>query len=297
MRVIMIAILVCLVLVGYAFGQSYDGIILGEGVRMREFPELSAKIVSILQAGKLVDLLDVTQERFKLNDTYMYGYHWYHVSIRDGHEGWVYGEYVYLISEDILPPDWIANDESGVLIKQSYIDSYFGDKDILTKLFSVDEVKYKVNFGIEPSYPISDADGLSGSTIHALPFFYDIVNSKALPFIVHEDEPSKVKGLEKIEFFSTRYNAWSTKDGGCWVRLACDEGLSEHLSTIQIVESEEYGNLLILKVTFNLQDGGGEYHLLLFPKDNRTEVECIYYEEQSMGESIERGVNLLGDSE
>jgi hypothetical protein len=292
MKIVATGILICLMAV-QVYAQTYDAIIVGDAVRMREFPELSARILAILKGGTLVDLLDVTKERFRLNENYMYGYHWFHVSIRDGHEGWVYGEYVYLMSEDILPPDWTSNSESGVLIKHSYIDTYFGDKDILTKIFTVDEIKYKVNLGVEPSYPISDEQGLSGSTIHSLPFFYDIMAEKALPFIAYEEKPSKVEGLEKIKFFSPRHNAWFTKDGGCRVRLASDEGITERLASIHIVESEKFGNLLILKVTFNLQDGGGEYHLLLFPKKDHIEVECIYYTEEYMGEGIERGVNLL----
>jgi hypothetical protein len=294
MRSMIVTFLILLFLpFGRVYGQTYDAIIMGDGVRMREFPDLSAKILSIFQAGKLVDLLDVTQERFKLNESYTYGYHWFKVSVREGHEGWVYGEYVYLLTEDILPPDWVSSDASGVQIKQSYIDAYFGDKDIMAKMFTVDGVKYKLNMGIEPSYPISDEQGLSGSIIHALPFFYDVMEEKGLPFIAYENKPGKVKGLEKLLFFSQRGYTWLSKDGGCWVRLASDEGITERLASVHIVESEEYGNLLILKITFNLQDGGGEYHVLLFPKDKRTEVECIYYTEEHMGEGIERGVNLL----
>jgi hypothetical protein len=64
-----------------------------------------------------------------------------------------------------------------------------------------------------------------------------------------------------------------------------------------MAQEEDYMALLVLKVTFNLQDGGGEYHLMLLPKEDRTEVECIYYTEQHMGEAIERGTNLLGGKE
>jgi hypothetical protein len=296
MRFLLIAIFVWLVVTG-VFAQPYDAIIVGEGVRMREFPDLSAKILAILNGGQMVDLLDVTQERFRLNDSYQYGYHWFKVSVRGGHEGWVYGEYVYLVSEDILPPDWVSEAEMGVRIKQSYIDYYFGDKDILTKIYTMYEVKYKLNLGVEPSYPISDADGLSGSVVHAIPFFYDIMAERGLLFIAYEDEPGKVPGLEKLQFFSQRGHTWKTKDGGCWVRLRSDEGISENLATLQMVQEEDYMALLVLKVTFNLQDGGGEYHLVLFPKDTRTEVECIFYAEQHMEEAIERGTNLLKGDE
>lgn len=297
MRFIPVTLLILLGALGQVSGQTYDAIIMGEGVRMREFPELSAKIVSVLNAGKLVDLLDVTQERFRLNESYEYGYHWFKVSVREGHEGWVYGEYVYLLTEDILPPDWVSEAESGIALKQSYLDTYFGDKDILTKIFSLRGVKYKLNLGVEPSYPISDEQGLSGSTIHALPFFYEIMDEKGLPFIAYEDEPGKAPGLEKLEFFANRGYTWKSKDGGCWVRLRCDEGITEHLATMQMVEREDNMSLLVLKVTFNLQDGGGEYHLVLFPKETRVHVECIYYTEQHMGEGIERGVNLLRENE
>lgn len=296
MKIFLIAIFICSVMAVSVAAQTYDAIIVGEGVRMRELPDLSAKILSILPRGKLVDLLDVTQERFRLNESYEYGYHWFKVSVRGGHEGWVYGEYVYLITEDILPPDWVSEAESGIQIKQSYIDTYFGDKEILNRIYTRYELKYKLNLGIEPSYPISDADGLTGSTIRALPFFYDIVEEKALPFIAYENEPAKVPGLEKLEFFCQRDHTWDTKDRGYWVRLRCDDGISEHLAKLQVVQEDEGMKLLVLKVTFNLQDGGGEYHLILFPEENCTEVECIYYTEQHMGEEIEKGVNQLKEN-
>ena len=76
-------------------GSSH--VIVGDGVRIRETPDLGGKVVGTLNSGELVSVDDETEQHFTISNGKMKagaGYKWMKVRTESGLTGWAFGEYV-----------------------------------------------------------------------------------------------------------------------------------------------------------------------------------------------------------
>jgi hypothetical protein len=131
---------------------AFDGdmwLVAGDKVRVRKTPTASAAVVTEVNAGLIVRVIEKTAVR----DTFLpgdsFGFYWYHCALSDGKKGWIYGKFLYQMNDD----------------------SFVTDKSLIGKEFIIERKKYIFGVAVEEANPVSDDEGLTGSEIHGLPFF------------------------------------------------------------------------------------------------------------------------------
>ena len=96
--------------------NMYDAIVVGENVRLREKPNLQCKTIAAMNTGQLLNIIDETDERESIgssgNSCAEYGYKWYEVKTSEGMTGWVFGMFLYKISNNDPHPSWVASKEN-----------------------------------------------------------------------------------------------------------------------------------------------------------------------------------------
>jgi hypothetical protein len=71
--------------------SRYVGEIRMNNVKLRKEPTTKSTIIRVLPTGALVRVVDRSEERFRISNTWEY---WYKIRLADGVEGWIYGIYL-----------------------------------------------------------------------------------------------------------------------------------------------------------------------------------------------------------
>jgi hypothetical protein len=208
--------------------RAFDGdaaVITGDNVRVRSQAKAVAPVTATLRIGTVVRIIEKTGSRDKLSKGDAFGYYWYKVDAGPRTQGWVYGQFVYSLNGD----RFVA--ENTLL----YNPHRFSGKEWL---FGV---------AVEPAYPVSDETGLTGSVIHAVPFFLDEKTNRAI-FIQSEKvaydlgEPAKPPAL-------FRFN---DSEGGTQKIQAIKIDQKTQAMTIEgFYETQVGGGKFILKIKIN----------------------------------------------
>ncbi len=203
--------------------SAFDGdaaLIVGDNVRIRSEANTTAKVVATLRIGSVVRILEKSSDRDKMGKKNEFGYYWYKIDAGKNVKGWVYGQFLYGMNGD----RFVAN---ASLLAQPHP---FSGK---AWLFGVAE---------EPSYPVSDDNGLTGSVIHALPFFFDEKFNKAL----------------FIQCDKTGYDLGEPTKPPALFRFNDSEGGTQTVKSITIDRKMQ---TMSIEGVYYLQDGGGVFSL------------------------------------
>ncbi len=207
---------------------SSSGIIVSNRkVEIKEKKISSSKTKFKLKTGSKVTIIDKTKNRAKYYKK-AFGYHWYKIK-KGKNEGWVWGKYLYLIKE-----------------KQIFLKKDFKNK------INFFKTPFFFNVAIEPSYPVMDKNGLTGSTIHGFPFFYK-KNNKVFSIKVDSRKAKIIFREPKNRFY--------------WLKLISNEGVGEKVKSIQVKKVKNI-KIIELIIQFVSQEGGGIYKLTLLKKKN-----------------------------
>ena len=174
---------------------NFDGFTVGNGVRLRESADLKSKKVAELPHGLLVSILDQTRRKSltKGSQCDEYGYPWLKIKTVAGHEGWIFGKFIYRF-------------EAG--------DGNENMKKYAGKTFKFDDEPFEFGVAFDFSYPVGDDEGLTFCEDMALPFFYKPGDEKIQPIFAR-----KTDGRD-----------WelSSHKNGYWALVSSD-GISEQL--------------------------------------------------------------------
>ncbi len=110
---------------------------------------------------------------------------------------------------------------------------------------SLGEETYRFSVAVEPSCPVMDDDGLTGSSVRGMPVLYREEECRAFPLLV---PGGVVPGVLFRERETDQY----------WFRLIDDSGLGEKVSRVEVVEHRT-GPALRVTVEYTTQEGGGRY--------------------------------------
>ena len=208
--------------------EETSGVVVGENVRLRKAPSLKGEIITKCNTGLKVVVMEKTEKRDKLQGREEYGYHWYKIEIPSGETGWLYGKFLYIISKT----------------------KFVKNKKIFKKYFTFNGEKYHFGIAVEPSYPAVDREGLTGSEIHALPFFYIKGKERVIPFMVD-------KSCKEDIIFREEKKPYIFK-------LIDGEGIGEEI--VSIKETQYKGEDIIeLEIEYTTQEEEGKYILFIKP--------------------------------
>lgn len=146
-----------------------DGLVVGEGVRLRSEANLESEIVEKLSTGDIVRMLEVSKKRVAIGSGEDFciknGYFWYRVQTVNNNQGWIYGKFLYSILKDpaktVEYSDFLPEFINSRLSPPNS-DWYFG----LAK---------------DNSKPVMDENGESECGIDLIPFFYQKSGKKVKP--------------------------------------------------------------------------------------------------------------------
>jgi hypothetical protein len=221
-------ILLVLLCCNHVFAQfNYDAVIVGENVRMRSSSDINGKIISTLNTGVVVKILQQTNVRdiIKIGNDMCddWGYYWYEVQTPSSQTGWVYGAFIYSI----------VNEPA------------YDTKPLINKAYKINGKSFYLSLAKINSYGIADENGLTGCDEPSIPFFYTKNESKMYPiqFVSKNDDNSG--------------SLLVTKDKK-WLLMYSGEGGSDAISEI-VVEN----NTILMTIKRSFQDGGAVAKLIL----------------------------------
>jgi hypothetical protein len=198
---------------------AFDGdaaLIIGDNVRVRAEAKSIAAVVTSLRIGTVVRILEKSSARDKLGNKDAFGFYWYKVDAGRNMQGWAYGQFVYAMNGD----------------------RFVADASLLQKPHQFSGKAWLFGVAEEPAYPVSDDTGLTGSVIHALPFFLDEKSNRAV-FIQCE---------------KTGYDLGELTKPPALFRFNDSEGGSQQIKSIVINQKAQ---TMIIEGAYYLQDGGG----------------------------------------
>ncbi len=206
-----------------AAADAFDGdaaLIVGDNVRLRAEAKSTAAVVTSLRIGTVVRILEKSGARDKMGNKEAFGFYWYRVDSGRNTKGWAYGQFVYAMNGD----------------------RFVADASLLQKPYQFSGKSWLFGVAEEPAYPVSDDTGLTGSVIHALPFFLDEKSNKAI-FIQCE---------------KTGYDLGELTKPPALFRFNDSEGGSQQIKSITINQKTQ---TMILEGAYYLQDGGGTFSI------------------------------------
>ncbi len=242
-KVFQTAVLFFLVVAGVACVRAADGYVYGEKVRMRRSASINSDIITTVDTGVPFRILETTTARDTLSRP-GWGYLWYRLALPTGVQGWMYGEFVYLLEK---------KPEKNIFYSKG------SEEKLRKRELRIDGGVYTFVVAVEPAYPVYEKDkGLTGSAVHGLPLFLRRGSSGALPLMVVLDE---IPFLIFREHMPARY----------WYRLINSEGVGEKIDSIEPVVYRGKQSLKII-IAFISQTGGGTYHLIAVPEQDRFRI-------------------------
>lgn len=219
-------ILICAMIMNL---HAFDGdawIVVGDDVRVRSNPSIKGTVVTSLKAGTVVRVTEKTDNRDKFLQGDEFGFYWYNAVLPGGKKGWIYGKFLYQMNGD----------------------RFADDPAIFANPLKIGGKLYYFGIAVEDAYPAADDNGLTGSTIHAVPFMIQDNGKEGLLFKSDSVRTFHDENLSFPYFF----------------RMTDDEG---GMQTVKSVTTTVKGKIMHVKVLFDysLQDGGGTFYILAKP--------------------------------
>jgi len=226
--------------------NGYNGIIVGENVRLRSGPNLQSKIMGGLNTGLLVDIVDETTKRVSIGKGTCedYGYKWYKVRTSTNQLGWVYGKFIYQI----------------VVFDGEDYENGWADE-LVDKELNVKGTTFKYSYALDCSYPPDDSLGLTGCDDLTLPVLYQTDKKVAYPIKYYGSEDGWSANLP----YSKERN---------WLLLMSGEGGYDAISDVSISNGS-----IVLKIDRGFQEGGAIVKLALTFKGSYFDAKQIYFED------------------
>lgn len=218
---------------------SYNGIIVGSGVRSRSKPSTDGDVVRSFETGELVLIKDRNLEREILTSGDAcddYGYEWYQVEDTKGEESWVYGKFLFEIGEDKT---------SSIQAKQVN----FGND------------KYTFTYATDLSYGSADEDGLTGCDVMNFISLHAPGASTSQPIYLNTDKYDSPDLKWKSEKF----------DNSMLMLVSGSEGGADEITEVSSTIFEE-AEALRIAVTYFYQDGSSNGRIYVGRNDGKFEV-------------------------
>lgn len=204
---------------------AFDGdmwLVTGKNVRVRSAPGIKAPVVTEVNAGLVVQVLSKTVKRDIFLPGDSYGYFWYEASLPSGKKGWIYGKFLYNMNGD----------------------NFAVDGEVFAGTYIIAGKKYLFGIAVEEAYPVGDDEGLTGSSINALPFLIEEGKNQALLF-----RTVSVRTFNDADMKFPYFFRLNESDGGI-----------QQVKSIEIDEKNKKG-VLKLNITFTTQTGGGNFFI------------------------------------
>lgn len=211
-----------------AFLFAFDGdawIVTGDKVTLRSKPSVKSAGLMELKAGKIVRVTGKTKVRDKFLPKDNFGFYWYESVLSNGKKGWIYGKFLYQMNGD----RFAAENSSGVF-QRSY--------EIAGK-------NYLFGIAVEDAYPVSDDKGLTGSIIHAAPFFAEEDNDTGILF-----KSEKIRTYMDDELKHPYFFKLTDSDYGMQQVISID------------IDGKQKNGTVRLNIDFNTQTGGGNFYII-----------------------------------
>ena len=209
--------------------SAFDGdawLVAGDRVRVRAEPSANAAVVAEVNAGAVVMVLKKTEVRDRFLPGDNFGFYWYYAEIPGKKKGWIYGKFLYQMNGE----------------------RFSLNEELFRKSFVINGKKYDFGIAIEEAYPPMDDNGLTGSVIHAMPFFLEDAKHAAHLFKAESVNTFQDGDLKLPYFF----------------RLYDSEGGMQKIKKIGI-DSKGKSAVITMIVEFTTQTGGGEFSIMAKP--------------------------------
>ncbi len=207
---------------------AFDGdswVVTGDRVILRSRPSAKSAGIMELNSGRLVQVVNKTKERDKFLPGDNFGFFWYEAVLKNGKKGWIYGKFLYQMNGDRFAAE--------------------GSASVFYNPYKIGGKSYLFGIAVEDAYPVSDDKGLSGSIIHAIPFFAEEGGDTALFFKTEKIHTYMDEDLKFPYFF----------------RLTDSDYGMQQVISVKIDEKNKTGSVR-LDIDFNTQTGGGKFYIL-----------------------------------
>lgn len=219
-------------LMSSASTEPTEAVIFGDSVRVRKTPNLKAAVVTTLNTGTVVTVIETSRESGSIDQGCAAP--WLRVAAPDACTGWIFGRFVYpLTTSEFLVPMTAAS--------------------ILEQRLTLDGRAYRFAMAAEPPSPNPEQCGF---TRHGLPCFTGEPDRQVMLIRVPKTIAVKYRDDEK---------------GDYWFRLRRDDFMGETILSVTTVKSGGR-DAVAIEVDYNTQTGGGRYRLVMLPTGDRFTV-------------------------
>lgn len=148
MKKIILTFLFLLPAISFAFSKN-SAIVVGDNVRVRSAPDLQGRILTSLNTGSIVEIIDKTKEPVRLIKSREFFYHWYQIKYKKGKTGWIYGQFLYKYESNNRYPEIVIN-------KKHFQFLVFSEQDIQYDMPSESTYSFPCFYNAEKkkTYPI-----------------------------------------------------------------------------------------------------------------------------------------------
>ncbi|MEM6726671.1 MAG: SH3 domain-containing protein [Bacteroidota bacterium] len=237
----------------------FQGIIMGDNVRMRSDSTTSSKVAGELNTGDPILVIQETHNRTNVGqEDYCHkrGYHWYQVATKEKIIGWVYGQFVF----EMLTADEVS---SGLESPEN-IRPFMGGWNM-----HLGENEYQIQFHKSKGIGPSDHEGLTGCDDIYYPVLIDRAKRKAIFFHVGAAE---YEGLAPHLHMDDQNRLYFTLNS---------EGGNAALNDIYLSD-EAVGETLHIESYIGLQDGGGIAYLSFLVGPQKARLHSFSYDRESI---------------
>ncbi len=223
-KLILLILLIMQPVLIFAFdGDSW--VVTGDRVILRSKPTSKSAGIMELNAGRIVRVVNKTKVRDKFLPGDNFGFFWYESVLANGKKGWIYGKFLFQMNGD----RFAAEDSKSVFYNP----------------YKISGKSYLFGIAVEDAYPVSDDKGLSGSVIHAIPFFAEEGSDNAIFLKSEKIHTYRDENLKFPYFF----------------KLTDSDGGMQQVISVKIDEKNKTGSVR-LDIDFNTQSGGGKFYIL-----------------------------------
>jgi hypothetical protein len=187
--------------------RSADGVIVGEGVRLRSAPGLRSEVVDKVNTGMLVKYLRRSEHPVTIgaeNPCHPDGNYWHEVITAHGRRGWVYGDFCYTILHPGRMSELMRYTADGIAPK------------LINRQYHFDGTVYRLGFALAKQNAHQTSLTEQQDTVCAellIPFFYLDTARMVFPWHYKPNPQNALKAphlATDLRFFQMAYGAHLT---------------------------------------------------------------------------------------